>query len=76
MCNYMYKPKFALLLVTYVAFILGIKHDADVSTEANVDLTELLGIAGVPTFLFIHQEGRLYLAYIWTCWSVYTSSKQ
>jgi len=27
----MYKPKFALLLVTYVAFILGIKHDADVS---------------------------------------------
>ncbi|XP_052779768.1 uncharacterized protein LOC128217013 isoform X4 [Mya arenaria] len=37
----------------------GIKHDADVETESNVDLTELLGIAGVPTFLFIHQEGYI-----------------
>jgi len=37
----------------------GIKpqQEADVETESNVDLTELLGIAGVPTFLFIHQEG-------------------
>lgn len=39
--------------------VLGIKRDADVETEANVDLTELLGIAGVPTFLFIHQEGKI-----------------
>lgn len=39
-------------------FVSGIKRDADIETESNVDLTELLGIAGVPTFLFIHQEGE------------------
>ena len=38
--------------------ISGIKRDPDIETESNVDLTDLLGIAGVPTFLFIHQEGK------------------
>ena len=41
-------------------YLTGIKRDPDIETDSNVDLTDLLGIAGVPTFLFIHQEGKLF----------------
>ena len=41
-------------------YLTGIKRDPDIETDSNVDLTDLLGIAGVPTFLFIHQEGTLF----------------
>ena len=36
----------------------GLRVEPDVLSEKYMDLTELLGIAGVPTFLFIHPEGQ------------------
>lgn len=32
--------------------------------KKHVDLTEILGIAGVPTFLFIHAEGKEIYSYV------------
>ena len=37
--------------------IVGLRNEPDLMSEKYMDLTELLGIAGVPTFLFIHPEG-------------------
>lgn len=34
------------------------RAEHDQFSEKYMDLTELLGIAGVPTFLFIHPEGQ------------------
>ena len=34
-----------------------------IETESNVNLTDLLSIADVPTFLFIQQEGELVMFY-------------
>ena len=36
----------------------GLRVEPDMLSEKYMDLTELLGIAGVPTFLFIHPEGQ------------------
>ncbi|KAL5013163.1 hypothetical protein ScPMuIL_007433 [Solemya velum] len=35
------------------------RTDADVEEERMVDLADILGIAGVPTFLFLHPEGYI-----------------
>ncbi|KAL3853216.1 hypothetical protein ACJMK2_016773 [Sinanodonta woodiana] len=37
----------------------GKKNIGDPEGEGELDLTELLGIAGVPTLLFIHPEGHI-----------------
>ncbi|KAK3579080.1 hypothetical protein CHS0354_029940 [Potamilus streckersoni] len=37
----------------------GKKNIGDPEGEGEIDLTELLGIAGVPTLLFIHPEGHI-----------------
>ncbi|XP_076447663.1 uncharacterized protein LOC143284653 isoform X3 [Babylonia areolata] len=37
----------------------SLRLEQDLVSEKYMDLTELLGIAGVPTFLFIHPEGYI-----------------
>lgn len=39
-------------------YYIGSASRNEENGKKHVDLTEILGIAGVPTFLFIHADGK------------------
>lgn len=41
-------------------YYIGSASRNEENGKKHVDLTEILGIAGVPTFLFIHADGKHY----------------
>lgn len=41
-------------------YYIGSASRNEENGKKHVDLTEILGIAGVPTFLFIHADGEHY----------------
>ena len=47
-----------LLKINYAYFATGSASRIEENGTKHVDLTEILGIAGVPTFLFIHADGK------------------
>ncbi|XP_067685414.1 uncharacterized protein [Haliotis asinina] len=54
----------------------GMRLESDVEGERQMELTELLGIAGVPTFLFLHPDGYIawhgrYSAYDYSSFSAF-----
>ncbi|XP_046358181.2 uncharacterized protein LOC124136325 [Haliotis rufescens] len=54
----------------------GMRLESDLEGERQMELTELLGIAGVPTFLFLHPDGYIawhgrYSAYDYASFSAF-----
>ena len=47
-----------LLKINVAYFATGSASRIEENGTKHVDLTEILGIAGVPTFLFIHADGK------------------
>ena len=46
------------LKINFAYFTTGSASRIEENGTKHVDLTEILGIAGVPTFLFIHADGK------------------